>query len=146
MKKHRKEKDFLNLPKLPGGQQAFKDFIRENLRYPEEALAAKAEGRVHLSYEVNDNGDVFNIQVTKSLGYGCDEEAIRLVEMLKYDKVKNRGIRVKSTIKSTIEFKLNPAPTGMNYQYVITPAKPAKKEEPPKRDSGGEVYGYTINF
>jgi protein TonB len=145
MKKHRKDKDFLHLPTYPGGKKAYQEFIRMNLRYPDEALAAKVEGRVNLSFEVNDNGDVFNIQVMNSLGYGCDEEAVRLVSLLKYDKVKNRGVRVKSTIKTAIEFRINPAPAGMNYQYVITPTPP-KKEEPPKKDSGGEVYGYTISF
>ncbi len=145
MKKQRKGKDFLQLPTYPGGKFAFQEYIRQNLRYPEEALMAKVEGKVNLSFEVNDNGDVFNIQVTRSLGFGCDEEATRLVENIKYEKVKNRGVRVKSSIKTTIEFKLSPAPTGMNYQYVVTKT-PEKKEEPAKKDSGGEVYGYTINF
>ena len=73
MSDHHNKKHFLNLPKYIGGTKAFRDFITENLRYPESALGAKVEGTVIVEYDILDNGTVKNPRVLKGLGYGCDE-------------------------------------------------------------------------
>jgi TonB family protein len=138
MQEHHKKKHFLNLPKYPGGSEAFRKFISENVRYPDEALEARVEGTVIVEYEITDEGVVNNTHVIKSLGYGCDEEAVRVIRLLRFEKVKNRGLRVKMTTKTTIHFR--PPQGGINISYVETGNKqPAKKEEP-------TTYGYTITF
>ncbi|MHC1707587.1 MAG: energy transducer TonB [Bacteroidales bacterium] len=142
MKKQRTNKDFLHLPTYPGGKDAFREFIKNNLRYPKEALEKKIQGKVYVSYDVNDNGDVLSAIVTKGIGYGCDEEAVRIVMMLKYDKVKNRGVRLKSTIKTFIDFKLTEIKQAVNINYV--PSKKPDKPVTPKKE--GESYSYTIKF
>ena len=98
MKKPRKVKDFLELPKYPGGHKDFESFIYKNLKYPKAALEKGIEGVVFLHYDVDDNGKVSNIIIEKGVGYGCDEEAIRLVGLIKYPKIKNRGVRVKTSM------------------------------------------------
>jgi hypothetical protein len=86
---------------------------------------------------------VANPHILKSLGHGCDEEAVRVVGMLQFEKVKNRGVRVKMTTKTTIHFKL----PGIRITYAA-----AKKEEPvppgpeTKPDPGPVKYEYTITF
>lgn len=142
MKKQKKEKDFWHLPMYPGGNEAFREFIRTNLKYPKQALEQKIQGKVYVSYEVNDNGEVLTATVTKGIGYGCDEEALRIVKMLKYDKVKNRGVRLKSTVKTHIEFKLTEVKQSINISYI--PAKKPDDAVPPKKE--GEGYSYTIKF
>lgn len=142
MKKQRKGKDFIHLPTYPGGKEAFREFLKTNLRYPPEALKEKIQGKVYVSYEVSDNGEVLSAIVTKGLGYGCDEEAIRLVKLLKFDKVKNRGVRLKSTVKTHIEFKLAEIKQSVSYNYVQE-KKPAEPE--PKKEDGVS-YSYTIKF
>ncbi|MCX6272924.1 MAG: energy transducer TonB [Bacteroidetes bacterium] len=141
MKKNKKTKEFLNLPQFPGGKTAFREFVANNLKYPPEALQNKIEGKVHVSFEVNDNGEVVEVEVTKGIGYGCDEEAMRVVRLLRYDAVKNRGVRLTSSIKSIIEFKLNQAPQPLSYSYVATPTPKPEKQEKPK-----EKFGYTIKL
>lgn len=141
MKKDNKSKKFLNLPLYPGGKEAFQKFIRENLRYPEEALKQKIEGKVYIDYQVNDNGEVIDAHINKGIGYGCDEEAIRIIKLLRYDKVRNRGMRVTSTMKTSINFKLNEVKQGMQYNYVSKAPENEKVEEEKK-----VVYGYTITF
>ena len=144
MPDHHKKKHFLNLPKYSGGSVAFREFIAANLRYPGAALEANVEGSVIVEYEIFDDGVVHNPRVLKGLGHGCDEEAMRVVEMLRFEKVKNRGVRVKMTTKTTINFKL----PGVRINYsVATKTEPEpKKEEPGQKGTGTVNYEYTINF
>ncbi|MDR1985128.1 MAG: energy transducer TonB [Prevotellaceae bacterium] len=100
----KKRKHFLNQPTYLGGNKDLSEFISKNLQYPEQALQNNISGSVHLQYVVNDDGIVESVQVLKGLGYGCDEEAVRVVKLLKFGKVKNRGVRLKSTKKITINF------------------------------------------
>jgi TonB family protein len=137
MTDHHKKKRFLNLPKYPGGSEAFKKFIAENLRYPEAASESKIEGSVIVGYDISDDGLVDNPHVLKGLGYGCDEEAVRVIGLLRFEKVKNRGMRVKMTTKTTIHFKL----PGISISYSVS------SENKPEKDKDGPViYEYTVRF
>ena len=137
MTDHHSKKRFLNLPKYPGGSEAFKKFISDNLRYPDEALQAGIEGSVIVGYDVSDEGIVSNPHVQKGLGYGCDEEALRLIGLLRFEKVKNRGVRVKMTTKTTIHFRL----PGVNISYSVS-----QKNEPEQKKNGPVTYEYTIEL
>ena len=135
MADHHNKKRFLNLPKFIGGSDVFRKFIAENLRYPEPALEAKIEGSVIVEYDISDDGSVYNPHVLKGLGYGCDEEAIRVIGLLRFEKVKNRGVRVKLSTKTTIHFRL----PGMNISYSVP-----EKHEPEQKKDGPVTYEYTI--
>jgi TonB family protein len=67
-------------PEFPGGIKAMYKFIEDNMRYPEPARRANVEGKVFLTFVVNSDGSIQNIQVLKGLGFGCDEEAIRVMK------------------------------------------------------------------
>jgi len=142
MPDHHNKKRFLNLPKYIGGNAAFREFIAANLRYPEAAQQAGIEGSVIVEFDIHDSGVVQHPRILKGIGHGCDEEALRVVGMLQYEKVKNRGVRVKMTTKTTINFKL---PGGVRISYSV-----AKKDEP-ATNTDQEVpkpvtYEYTITF
>jgi TonB family protein len=137
MTDHHNKKRFLNLPKYPGGSESFRKFIAENMRYPDAALEAKVEGSVIIEYDIADDGLVYNPHVLKGLGYGCDEEAVRLIGLLRFEKVKNRGVRVKMTTKTTIHFKL----PGVSISYSVS-----QKNEPEQKKDGPVTYEYTVRF
>ena len=143
MKKSRTKDDFLRKPQFVGGDKAMKEFVGKNLRYPEKAKAAKIEGKVLVGYDVTDNGKVVNPHIINGIGYGCDEEALRIVSLFKFTKVKNRKIRLKVSKRTSINFNLPQS----RISYTITSEKksPGEKPEanPPKKDSG---YSYTINL
>lgn len=143
MNEHSRKKKFLNLPKYPGGSQAFREFIAGNLRYPEAALEANVEGSVIVGYEILDDGTVINPHIIKSLGYGCDEEALRIIGLLQFEKVKNRGLRVKTSTKTKINFGL---PKPATLQIAYTPAEANPKPAAPEKSSGKSTYEYTIRF
>jgi protein TonB len=100
----KKQQNFMTHPTYPGGNKALQEFIAQNLRYPEQAVKNNIAGSVHLQYVVNDEGCVESVQVLRGLGYGCDEEAARVIKLLKFGSVKNRGMRLKSTRKIKINF------------------------------------------
>lgn len=146
------KKRFLKLPEYPGGKEEFRKYIQENLKYPEEALKYGIQGTVHISAEISDNGEVLDVHIDRGIGYGCDEEAIRLIRDCVFGGVKNKGVRVRSKKKFRIPFYGNTQPTNSltqaNVVYNFKPAeitldKPAKlKENPP----GKTVYTYTVNL
>jgi protein TonB len=116
---YKKEKKFIDLPRYSGGKDALSKFIRENLKYPKEALEAKVEGKVVIDFD--DNGAVHNVRLVQGIGFGCDEEAMRIVSLLRYQKVRNRGRRVLMHSKLNIRFKL--PQFLINYKIVNNKAK-----------------------
>lgn len=138
MKKSRKEKDFLDLPKFTGGKKAFRIFIAENMKYPKEALENKIEGNVLISFQVNDLGEVTDANVVKGLDYGCDEEALRLIKLARFQKTRKQGVRIKSTFRTKISFNL-PTQNKLAYQYN-------KKENKENKTKGKTSYSYSINI
>lgn len=141
MSDQRKKQKFLNIPQFTGGKKAFNDFLKEHIVYPEEAIRAGVEGIVVVEFEVDDNGQVTQAKVLKGIGFGCDEEALRIVKLLKYEKVRNQGVRLRSTTKTNIHFRL-PAQTML--QYSVKPEKPADKATDAQPQQ--VVYNYTIEF
>ena len=142
MKKERKDKDFIKSAYYEGGKAALEAFVKKELRYPKEALAAKVEGTVSVRYTVDFHGVVTEANIISGLGHGCDEEALRIVRSLKF-RVPNDGkIKSKYTRKLHIHFRLPGSPmklqatksigntpqgVAISYQYNLTskPAAPA---------------------
>lgn len=89
------------------GNYAFEDFIKENLDYPKQAQLANIQGVVKVRFVVETSGLITNIGIEKSVGGGCDQEAIRLIELTKWQPAMNGGIWVRSQISIPIYFRLN---------------------------------------
>ena len=61
--------------------QALINFISRNLAYPEQAQADDIEGTVYVRFTVSKTGKVTNAEALNYVGGGCDEEALRVVNM-----------------------------------------------------------------
>lgn len=140
-----KKKSFIKLPRYTGDRKAFMEFVSLNLIYPEEALKNRIEGIVYSEYDVDHLGKISDIKIKKGIGYGCDEEAIRIISLMVYEPVRNRGLRIKSKMKTRILFKLPLPPTienvenSTNLEYTITKKKNQEKD-------ANQSYSYTIHF
>ncbi|MFD0763578.1 TonB family protein [Mucilaginibacter lutimaris] len=60
------------------------DAIFSKLVYPEQAKAANITGFVTVELTVTGSGGTKNLSVVKGLGYGCDEEALRVMKEAKF--------------------------------------------------------------
>jgi TonB family protein len=71
------------IPQYPGGEMELLKFVAMNTQYPEAAKSDKAEGRVIIRFIVNTQGNVEKPVVLKSVHPALDNEALRVVRMLK---------------------------------------------------------------
>lgn len=148
MEKDKKKPLFIHQPEYAGGPKALTKFIYENLRYPQAAFDNDVEGMVLVDYDIDYQGNVTATRVLQGIGHGCDEEACRVVRLLKFDVPKNRGIRVLFHKKARIQFKkpkqkaAAPVQTQMQVNYTVTTSQITQKSEVKKE----ETYSYTIQF
>ena len=68
-------------PSFPGGIENLSWFIGQFIKYPEEAVKNNISGIVKVQFMVNKDGDLSDFTILNSLGYGCDEEAIRVLKL-----------------------------------------------------------------
>ena len=94
-------------PEPVGGMPAFLRFLKKNIRYPLQARVTNIEGKVYVSFVVLKDGSVTNVVIRKGIGYGCDEEAVRVVSQSpKWDPGKQRGRAVNVHMTVPIHFVL----------------------------------------
>ncbi|MBC8111921.1 MAG: energy transducer TonB, partial [Verrucomicrobia bacterium] len=67
------------MPKPEGGLPAFAKYLGENLKYPRAAQNARQGGKVLVSFVINENGKISDVKVVQGIGFGCDEEAMRVI-------------------------------------------------------------------
>ncbi len=93
-------------PKPVGGSGNFRDYIRENMKYPESGIEDNIKGTVKLKFTVERNGSISNIEALKSMGEGFDKEAIRLLkEGPEWEPAKENDARVAKEVKLKIRFR-----------------------------------------
>ncbi|HNQ62255.1 MAG TPA: energy transducer TonB [Bacteroidia bacterium] len=148
----RKPESFIKQPNFPGGNKALDQFIKSNLRYPEAALENKIEGTVSVNLDIDVFGDVIDAKVKHKIGYGCDEEAIRIVKLLKFEKKRYMGMRVVFHRTLNIHFRLTTASRlpekseTIKYNYTTKPQVKSGPSDRPAKDKGGETYNISINL
>lgn len=90
------------MPQFPGGgNREMQLFIIKNFVYSREATNMGIEGKVYVSFEVGSDGKIEKVQVLKGLGYGLDEEAVRVVKKMpswEPGRMNGRNVKVKMTI------------------------------------------------
>lgn len=148
MHRETKDKHFVKKPYYEGGPTALKAFITKNLKYPEEARKNEVEGTVHVRYTISQKGKVTDTKVIAGIGHGCDEEAQRLVRLLKFTVPKNHINKVKFHKTIHIHFRLpkKKAQAGTSYQYTITSSDAEKKDNTGKQPPSKGGYSYTIKL
>ena len=96
------------MPAFRGGQQKLFEFIGNNVVYPKEAIDAGIEGRVFVEFYIEKDGTVTDGKVLKGIGYGCDEEALRVIGLMpKWSPGMQRGKAVRVRYTLPINFKLS---------------------------------------
>ncbi len=96
------------MPEFEGGVAGLMRYISQNIVYPPVAREIGKEGTVYVSFVVTEIGNVENVKVMRGIGFGCDEEVVRVVgKMPRWKKVgKNAGHPVKVRFNIPVSFKL----------------------------------------
>jgi TonB family protein len=88
-----------------GGRRAYNKYLDAHVQYPEEAKAQNVRGKVTLQFTVHTDGSLDEFNILKGLGYGCDEEVIRLVkEGPKWNPTTEDNVPVESEVRVRVKF------------------------------------------
>jgi TonB family protein len=69
-------------PLFIGGNESLAEEIMKRLRYPKELIENGTSGKVYISFVIDKTGNLKDFKIVKSLGYGMDEEVIRVFQAL----------------------------------------------------------------
>lgn len=97
-----------DMPSFQGkGQEGFRTWIAQNLRYPEIAAENGISGKVYVQFAVNSKGQVVDAVVVRGVDPALDKEAVRVVMASpKWAPGKQRGKSVKVQFTFPINFVL----------------------------------------
>ena len=91
---------------FPGGINKARQFLADNIQYPDEAVENGVNGTLQVKFTIELDGSISNIEVVKKLGYGCDEEVIRVLKrMPKWTPAKLKGQFVRSYFTMPVSFR-----------------------------------------
>lgn len=96
------------MPEFEGGMKQMYKWLGKNLRYPNAAAKAGVQGKVVLTFVVEKSGQITGVKILKGIGFGCDEEASRVLEAMpkwKPGLQNGRPVRVRYTLP--LNFKLD---------------------------------------
>ena len=88
-------------------QEEMMNFIKNNLKYPQQARETGTQGKVFVSFVVERDGSLTDVKVLRDIGSGCGEEAVRVVKsMPKWKPAKQRGKPVRMQFNLPVAFTL----------------------------------------
>ncbi|WP_279387751.1 energy transducer TonB [Hymenobacter edaphi] len=96
------------MPTPPGGMEGLMQYLGKNIKYPALALRNQVEGKVFVNFVVGPDGQISNVTVTKGIGAGCDEEAVRVISKMPAwapGKQNGRAVSVSYTVPVTFTIK-----------------------------------------
>ncbi len=141
---NKKPNSFIEQPTYAGGTKALNEFIAGNLKYPQEAFDNNIQGTVSVDFDIDVFGKVILTKIKHGIGYGCDEEAARLIKSLQFSKRKYQGVHVIFHRNLNITFRINTA---------VKPPEPGTSSElkinystPDQKDSKSNTYTITVNL
>jgi protein TonB len=96
------------MPSFPGGEKELFNYLAKNIVYPPLAKETNIIGMIVITFVVNKDGSISNIELLKDIGGGCGKEAIRVIRnMPKWTPGENNGQPVKVRFTLPVRFQLN---------------------------------------
>lgn len=94
------------VPDYPGGMKNFYQYLGKSIKFPDAAKRNKTQGRVFLSFIVEQTGELTDVEVIKGLTKETNAEAVRVLkESPKWNAgiLNGKPVRVKYNI--AVNFK-----------------------------------------
>lgn len=108
--KHENEKIYSNveqMPSFPGGEAELFKFLKE-IKYPRKARRNRIMGKVYVTFIINTEGHVVDAKILRGLGYGIDEEVLRVINKMPNwvpGKINDRSVSVQYNLP--VNFNMN---------------------------------------
>jgi TonB family protein len=94
-------------PGPKGGIEKFYQLLARNRRYPAEAKERNVQGKVWSTFTVEKDGRLTNIRILQGIGYGCNEEVQRVLNLSSpWEPEYQYGIPVRVKYQVPISFAL----------------------------------------
>ena len=91
--------------KFQDGYNSIIKFVQENIKFPAEAQENNVHGKLMVSVVVEKDGSLSDIKIKKGLGYGLDEEIVRIIKMMpKWQPAQHKGKTVRQSQTIVIPF------------------------------------------
>jgi len=91
-----------------GGAAAMQRWIADNVSYPQTAIEMNEQGRVYLSFVVEADGSISNIEIERGVSQDLDKEAKRLIrKMPNWVAGEAKGKKARTRCRLPINFTLN---------------------------------------
>jgi len=95
------------MPSFPGGAEKLYKYLQKNINYPSIARENRIEGTVIVGFIVSQFGEILNVEAMRTIGGGCDEEAVRVISrMPKWNPGQHRNKTVAVKYSLPLKFKL----------------------------------------
>lgn len=96
-----------NMPEFPGGEQELRQFIANSVKYPEDAIKNKRQGKVYVTFVVTKDGSIADAKIARGVSPTLDAEALRVVNSQpKWKPATQRGKAVNVSYTIPINFQL----------------------------------------
>lgn len=142
------------MPKYPGGDEALRKDIASLVKYPVAAQENEIQGKVYITFVVNEEGKIQDAKIARGVDPSLDAEALRVMNTL--DKTwkpgKEKGVAVKVNYTVPINFALH---GGANKEKHMSSGESANTifaivEEMPRYPGGEEALkkyiANTLNY
>ncbi len=98
-----------SIPRYPYGEQAKRNFLATNIKYPTDAKANKIEGIVYAQFVVEPTGIITNIKISKSIYPSLDKETLRIIGIMpnNWKPAYKNGNAVRCKVLFPIQYKVN---------------------------------------
>lgn len=95
-------------PEFPGGTAALMEYLRKNIKYPAICRENNIQGRVLVSFVVNKDGSIVDVEVVRGVNPSLDKEAVRVIsQMPNWTPGRQLGRAVRVRYSLPVSFRLN---------------------------------------
>lgn len=95
-------------PIPPGGMDGMYEYFGKNMKYPQLAKDKGIEGTVIVTFLVQKDGSLSDVEILRGIGGYCDEEAVRLIKsMKKWKPGQLKGEPIMTRMRIPINFKID---------------------------------------
>lgn len=95
-----------DMPEPLGGYEGFYKMLGKNLKYPSRDKRNGIEGKIFVEFTVGKTGELSDLRVIKGISELCDQEALRVLSLSRWQPGKQRGVPVKVRMGQIITFRL----------------------------------------